>query len=101
MSNLHKLFKELQKLSYDDFDLLCDAWREQQNVKINCQNMGIKYQEKFLVKSITRRTNSKSYPVAVTSGPTSLNNRDKKIEEIILGDNLDIIEEAAKKKGLL
>jgi hypothetical protein len=101
MSNLHKLFKELQKLDYDDFDLLCDAWREHQNVKINCKNMGIKYSDKYLIKSFTNRVNNQGLCVAVAGTPPNQGNRTKKIEQIILGDNLDIIEEAAKKKGLL
>jgi hypothetical protein len=99
MGNLHKLFKEMQNLNYEDFDLLCDAWREHHNVKRNCENMGIKYSDKILAKYITNITASR-----VTSQPTSApptNNNYKKIEKIILGDNLDIIEEAAKKKGLV
>lgn len=100
MSNLHKLFKELQKLDYEDFDLLCDAWRESHNIKVVCKNMGIKYKDKFLISSLTKRVNNKAVAGAVATIPGS-SNRDKKIEQIILGDNLDIIEEAAKKKGLI
>lgn len=36
-----------------------------------------------------------------TLGPNSPGSRNKKIHKIIVGDNLDIIEEAAKKKGLI
>jgi hypothetical protein len=99
MSNMHKLFKELQKLDYEDFDLLCDAWREAYNVKRNCELMGVKYKDKFLVNALTKRVNGKLNPVPVSG--SSSNGRDKKIEQIIMGDNLDIIEEAAKKKGLI
>jgi|SRR5579864_3724472 len=103
MSNLHKLFKELQKLDYDDFDLLCDAWRESTQVKNQCKNMGIKYNDKYLINAVTKRATSKlNYPGAAPPiNPPGQNNRDKKIHQIIVGDNLDIIEEAAKKKGLI
>lgn len=102
MSKLHKIFKELQKLDYEDFDLLCDAWREHQNIKINCKNMGIKYQDKFLVNSTKKRAANNAISTSHVAAPNlSRSNRDKKIEQIILGDNLDVIEEAAKKKGLI
>lgn len=101
MSNLHKLFKELQKLDYDDFDLLCDAWRECNNVKINCKNMGIRYSDKYLISSLTKRQMVNALMQPVTAPTSSQNNRIKKIDKVILGDNLDIIEEAAKKKGLI
>jgi hypothetical protein len=100
MSNLHKLFKEIEKLDYEDFDLLCDAWREADNVKQNCARMGIKYKDKYLINALTKRANCKAN-MAIPTAPSSNTKRDKKIEQIILGDNLDIIEEAAKKKGLI
>jgi len=101
MSNLHKIFKELQKLDFQDFDAVCDAWREHYNVKINCKNMGIKYSDKYLVNSLTKRRNSLTNAVATCPPTLNQSGRDKKIEQIILGDNLDIIEETAKKKGLI
>lgn len=100
MSKLHKLFKEIEKLDYDDFDLLCDAWRESFNVRQSCERIGVKYKDKFLVNALTKHHNLKS-SAPMTAVPSSNNGRNKKIEQIILGDNLDIIEEAAKKKGLI
>jgi len=103
MNNLHKLFLELKKLDYDDFDLLCDAYRENHYVKQNCKAMGIKYQDKYLINAITKRVSTKCGTISPTGTvpPNQISSRDKKIEKIILGDNLDIIEEAAKKKGLI
>lgn len=57
MNNLHKLFKEIQKLNYEDFDILCEAWREYSNVKNQCKNMGIRYSDKYLINSLTVRLN--------------------------------------------
>jgi hypothetical protein len=95
--SLHKLFKELKQLSSDDRYLLNQAIREMDNVKRMCKDMGVKYSDKKLISYLRNNYTSTQgiQPVAPAPFPA------KKIEKIVLGDNLDIIEEAARKKGLI
>jgi hypothetical protein len=99
MSQLHKLYKELIKLSYEDRSLLWDALREKQNCERACAELNVKYSDKRFAKFIYERNkNNCAQPASPSSkqGPTL-----KQIEQVVCGDNLDIIEEAARKKGLI
>jgi hypothetical protein len=97
MSKLHKLFDELKELSQDDRMLLQEALRDNDNVRQMCKNLGVKFSNKMLLKYIVGNQTNQGC-IATPSNPV---NNSKKIEKIIMGDNLDIIEEAAKKKGLI
>jgi hypothetical protein len=99
MSKLHKLFKEMQTLSHEDLEMLNEALRQASNCRRMCEELGIRYTEKRCISWIKKHFNNN----AVTSVPTPATptNPLPKIEKIIRGDNLDIIEEAAEKKGLL
>ena len=99
MSQLHKLFKELIKLSHEDRSLLWDALREKQNCERACAELNVKYSDKRFAKFIYERsknTNIQPQAPSLKQGPTL-----KQIEQVVCGDNLDIIEEAARKKGLI
>jgi hypothetical protein len=102
MSQLHKLFKELIKLSAEDQSFLWDALREKKNCERTCEELGVKYSDKRFAKYLYERNKSNStglvttIPASSRKGPTL-----KQIEQIVCGDNLDIIEEAARKKGLI
>lgn len=104
MSVLHKLFKELQKLSDEDREMLYTAVSEDRNVRRLCKDMGVRCSDKIVAKyTINRYINNNA---CVPTSPSAINagkqtNNAKKIEKIIMGDNLDIIEEAARKKGLI
>lgn len=99
---LHKLFKELQKLNEDDVDLLLDARREAKNCKRLCDELGVKYTDKRLAKFLyEREKNNCNIPMPATPKTMQPSITYKKIEQIICGTNLDIIEDAAEKKGLL
>jgi hypothetical protein len=98
---LHKLFKELSKLSEEEVGLLYEALGERNRCKRVCGELGVKYTDKRLAKYIFERNKNgnckTTYPnTTLPPGPTL-----KQLEQIICGTNLDIIEEAAEKKGLL
>ena len=106
MSQLHKIFKEMKKLTKDERDILVELLRESDNVERTCQNLGVKYTDEILESWLN---NTAHYRVGVkAASPTypsnSNNSTDPTIEQmkkIIKGDNLDIIEEAAKDRGLI
>jgi hypothetical protein len=100
MSQLHKLFKELTKLSDNDRSLLWDALREKKTCEQLCEELGVKYSDKRFTKFLYERNKNNGGTVAIAI-PTSRQPSLKQLEQIVCGDNLDIIEEAAKKKGLI
>lgn len=106
MSNLHKLFIELKKLTEEERDMLQELVRETNDVERTCQNLGIKYTDEMLMNWLKNTAHYRLSNVKAvgTTPPNSNNTPDptvQKMEKIILGDNLDIIEETAKDKGLI
>ena len=107
MSNLHKLFNELRKLSENERGLLQELLRESNTVEIQCKNLGVEYTDAMLINWLNNTAHYRVSSLSINSPPTinTLNNTPDPTAEcmkkIITGDNLDIIEEAAEKKGLI
>jgi hypothetical protein len=95
----HKLFKELQKLDENTVDLIIEARRWEKQCKRSCEELGVKFTNKRFVKYLAERIKQN------LQGPTTCVPQPgftlKQIEQVICGTNLDIIEEAAEKKGLI
>ena len=108
MTNLHKLMKEVLSLSKEEYEILTETVREVHNVKRTCTQLGIPYSDEMCVNWIksTENYRCRNAPVAICP-PSSgnINNQPdpftEKMAKTLTGDNLDIIEEAAIKKGLL
>jgi hypothetical protein len=109
MSNLHKLFLEMKKLSEEERDILQELVRESNNVERTCKNLGIEYTDDILINWLNNtahyRISAGGTKAVSTAQPTNSNNTQdplvQKMKKIISGDNLDMIEEAAKEKGLI
>ena len=99
---IHKLFKEFEKLSEEQIELLFEARRERKNCQRLCDELNVKYSDKRFARFIYERSKNNNgvkmaQPVNQPRAPFTL----KQIEQVVLGTNLDIIEEAAEKKGLI
>jgi len=98
---IHRLFKELQQLDDTGRSLVWDALHYARECEKVCKDLGVKYTDKKLAKFIHARIkNNNGLVAASTQGPTKTVTL-KQIEQVICGTNLDIIEEAARKKGLI
>ena len=92
----HKLFKELFELPPDEtyeINALIDLVRE---ARMDFERVGVEFTYEGF-KEYARRV----YAPQISSGPGHYAETYKKQLQIIEGDNLDIIEDAAEKKGLL
>jgi diketogulonate reductase-like aldo/keto reductase len=96
----------MKKLSEEERDILQELVRESDNVERTCKNLGIEYTDEMLINWINNtahyRINVK--PTSATQFTSPSNTLDptvKKMEQIVKGDNLDMVEEAAKDRGLI
>jgi hypothetical protein len=90
--NLHKIFKEIFELSNEDAYILQELSEAVRDARSTFANVGTEFTyERF--KEYFKRVHSYN----LQKNPGYVNPMIKVIE----GDNLDIIEEEAKKKGLI
>lgn len=98
---LHKLFKEMMKLDEKERDLLWNTMHEAHTCKRMCEDMGVKFTDKKLAKFIYERYKRNGITPTVCASSPQKGPTLKQVQDIVSGTNLDIIEEAAEKKGLL
>jgi diketogulonate reductase-like aldo/keto reductase len=96
----------MKKLTEEERDILQELVRESDNVERTCKNLGVEYTDEMLVNWLNNTAHYRiNGPKACASQTTAPNNTQdptvKKMEQIVKGDNLDMIEEAAEKKGLI
>lgn len=108
MSNLHKLFLEMKKLTKEERNILQELAREAETVERTCKNLGVEYTDEILINWLNATAHyriSAGVSAPMSPSATASNNSSdptvQKMQKIIKGDNLDMIEEIAKEKGLI
>lgn len=104
--SLHKLFKELVDLNDSERETLMESVREAVNVKRMCEQLGIPYTQDLCINYVKNTSSYRCRAISPSNPPcpppnTALDPETIKMSKVIIGDNLDIIEEAAKQKGLI
>jgi hypothetical protein len=96
--NLHKLYLQVFDLSSDDSYLIYDLMNYIREAKIEFEHVGVEFTHDSFKQWFERIYGPFNVP-ATANKPA---HRDyNKMWKIITGDNLDIIEEAAKDRGLI
>ena len=99
--NKHTIFKELFELPQEDTYEIEDLLNMLREARAEFRNVGVEFSYEAFKQWFQRAYGP--FPASLSSNNQSGTNRlnYEKLWKIIEGDNLDIIEEAAKDKGLL